>query len=123
MAFLVGSMDIQVYTDSAQTDFPTKFSLKEQPAFSDSSITQVQTTTFTLAALAANTINFNNVGTVKRFFVYSDTTNVTVNMNGLGALTCIAGDAGWVPFQITSMVVTNSSSTLATTVTVSLVAS
>jgi hypothetical protein len=123
MAFLVGSMDIQVYTDSAQTDFPTKFSLNERPEFADSAITEVQTTTVLLAPSGSQTINFNGVGTVRRFFVFSDTADITVNMNSLGALTCKAGDPGWVPFEITSMVITNASASLSTTVTVSLVAS
>ncbi len=124
MAFLVGSMSIQVYTDAAQTNFPTLFSINEGPSWTNSAILSVQTTTIALAGAGTQTINLNGLtASVKRMYLFSDAQNINVNINGLGNILFQAGDPCYMPATVTSLVITNANATLATNVTVSLIGS
>jgi hypothetical protein len=121
MAYLVGSMNIQVYTDSSQTNFPQQVVLNETPSWNDNSVTGVQPTIISLAASGSQTINLNGLTGVTGFYIYSSTANVNVNLNSLGNVLYKYGVPGFVPATVTSMVITNTSSTMATTVTVALI--
>lgn len=124
MAFMTGSMNIQIYTDAAQTNFPQLFSFYEQPTWTNSAILSVQTTTINIAGAANQTINLNGLtASVKRMFLFSDAQNINVNINGLGNILFQAGDPCYMPATITSLVIANAHATLATNVTVALIGS
>lgn len=122
MAFLTGTIAFKAYTDSAQTEFPQELVSDLSKDFANSALTGVESSTFSIAALGTQTINFNSVSSVKRFYIYSNTADITVNMNSLGNITCKAGIPGLVPFTVTTLIIGNSSASLATTVTVILFA-
>lgn len=121
MPFLTGSIEIEVYTDSAQTAFPLELVPHIKKTLASSTITKVQTTVVSLAASGSQTISFNGVAAPTRFYIYSNVASVLVNMNGLGNITLMAAEPGYIPFAVTSMVLTNNSSSDATTVTVVLI--
>lgn len=123
MAFLTGSMNIQVYTDASQTNFPTLLSINEGPAWTNNSIVSVQTTTINIAASGSQAITLNGLSTVKRMYLLSDSQNVNVNINGLGNILFQAGDPAYMPATVTSLTITNTSSSIATNVTVALIGS
>lgn len=124
MAFLTGSISLQVYTDTAQTNFPTQYALNETMTWTSSSVLSAQNTVVVLAGSGSQTINLNGLtSTVKRISVFSDTSNINVNINGLGNILFQSGEPSYMPATITSLVITNSSSSVATTVTVALIGS
>lgn len=120
---LVGSIGLQVYTDSSQTNNPQLLMPSITQSWTSSTVTGVQTETVSLAALGAVTVNLNGLTSVKGLFIYSDTTNVSVNINSVGNITCNASIPGFIPFTVTSLVITNASATTATNVTYSLISS
>lgn len=115
MAFLNGSIELRLYADSSQTEFPKELIPHIDKEFSDTTVTGAEVVYIPLAASGSQTVNFNSVGTVKRFYLYSNTTDLSVNMNGLGTVTYEAQIPGFMPIQLSSLVLTNSSSTTATT--------
>lgn len=121
MPFLNVTLDIEIYTDSAQTEFPQELVPHIVKEFEDTAVTQIQATTVSIAANGSQTINLNGLTSVKRFYLFSDTTALNVNMNGLGNITYQAQEAGYCPLNITSLVLGNASSTTATTATVILI--
>ena len=123
MAFLQGNISFTVYTDSAQTEFPTQLVPQLDIDFEDNAVTQAQASTITLAASGTQTINLNGISGLKRMYLYSDTNDLLVNMNGLGNITYKAQEPGYMPLELTSLAITNSSSSAATNVTVVLIAS
>lgn len=115
MAFLTGTITVQVYSDTQQTEFPKELIPQISKDFQDLTITGAQVSQIPLAASGTVTVNFNSIGTIKRWYLLSDTTDLSVNMNGLGNVTYEAGIPGFTPIQLSSLVLTNSSSSLATT--------
>lgn len=121
MGYLVGSLSLQVYSDTNQTNFPQQVVLNETPSWSSSAITGCQPTIVSIAASGSQTISFNGLSGVTGFYFYSSATAVNVNMNGLGNIQFAAATPGFIPATVTSMVLANTSSTTATTVTVALI--
>lgn len=115
MAFLQGTISLEVYSDVQQTEFPKELIPQIAKDFQDLTITGAQVSQIPLAASGSVTVNFNSIGTVKRWYLYSDTTDLNVNMNGLGDVTYETGIPGFVPIQLSSLVLTNASATTATT--------
>lgn len=124
MSFLSGTIEFRVYTDSAQTEFPTELVPSISKEFSNDSITEIQATSFVLAASGSQAINFNGVGTVKRFYLYSDAADLTLTINGgVTTYTYTAGEPGYVPIQLSSLTIANASSSSSTNVTLVMIAS
>lgn len=123
MAYLVANVKLKAYTDTNQTEFPEQLVSNIEKEFTSSSVTEVQSLTISLAALGTQAITLNGVATVKRWYIYSSATDVTVEINGLSALTVQAAEPGYIPITLTSLTVNNASASTATTVTVVLIAS
>jgi hypothetical protein len=121
MAFLVGSMSIEVYTDPAQTNFPQQIIMNQAPTWTDNNVSQVQTSTIVLAASGSQVINLNGITGITGFYIYSSATAINVNLNGLGNIQYQFGVPGYVPASVTAMTITNTSSSVPTTVTISLI--
>lgn len=123
MSFLTGSLNLDVYTDTAQTEFPNENLVKIFKEFSSSVITEAQITSISLAASGSQAISFNGVGTVKRFYLYSDAAALTLTINGSATtFTYEAGMPGYIPIQLSSLTIVNASSSVATTVTLAMIA-
>lgn len=122
MAYAIGTISLQVYTDTSDTVFPQLSVPNFSATFKDSTVTGVQPLYINLTASGSQTINLNGIGTPTKFYFYSDATDVNVNINGLGNILFKAMVPGFVPCQISSLVLTNSSSSTATNVTLVLVA-
>lgn len=121
MAFLEGKIDLLVYTDATQTAFPTEKLVDISKEFADLTVAEAQPLYLNLAASGSQAVNFNNVGTVEKVYIYSDSTDITVNFNSLGAITYKAATPGLMPIEITSLTVTNASAVSATNVVVILI--
>lgn len=123
MPFLNASISCQVYTDPDQTEFPQELLPSIQKEFSSSDITEIQSTTVTLTASGSQVIAFNGVDTVKRWYMYSNSADVGLEINGGASVTFQAGEPGYVPITLTSLHITNLSASVATTVTLVMIAS
>lgn len=124
MPFLTGTIELQMYTDSAQTEFPKELFPSVSKDFTNNSVTEAQTTIISLAANGGTqVVALNGVATVKGAYFYSNATDLVVNINGLGNMTFQAQTPGFIPATITSLTLTNNDVTNATTVTVVLIAS
>ena len=121
MGFLTGNVSVLVYKDSAQTEFPQQKIVDIDQAMTDDSVAEAQVLYIALAASGAQTVNLNGVSSVEKLFIYSDTTDLNVNINGLGDIPYKAGTPGIMPLSVSSLVITNASSSLATTATVALI--
>lgn len=121
MAYLTGSITLKLYTDSAQTEFPQELIPSMLKSFQNTSVDSAQTTFISLAASGSQAINLNGTSNIQGMYVYSDSQDVTLAINGLSAITYKAGQAGFMPMVVTSLTVANSSSTTATNVTVILI--
>lgn len=123
MPFLTASIELTAYTDDNQTEFPQELVPSISKEFSSSSITELQSTTVVLAASGSQTISFNGVGTVKRWYLFSSAADVTLAINGGAALTYQGQEPGYVPLTLSSLVITNASASVSTTVTLVMIAS
>lgn len=121
MAFLVGKLDLKVYSDVSETEFPKELVPQITKEFEDLTISGVQVSSFSLAAAATQAINTNGIGTVKRFYLYSSVSDLSISINGLAALTYEAGIPGFAPITVSSLSITNSSASIATVVSLVLV--
>lgn len=119
--FLIGQLDLLIYRDVSQTEFPQKKICDISESIEDTAVAEAQESTFSLAASATQAINFNSLTPVRKVYIYSDTNDLSVSFNGGAALTYKAMIPGIMPIQLTSLSVTNSSSSTATTVSVVLV--
>jgi hypothetical protein len=119
--FLTGKITLNVYQDSAQTPAPLLNIPSVAQAFQSSVVTGVQTSTVSVAASGTQAITLNGVGTVTGVFLYSDTSNVNVNINGLGNMVLHSGVPGFMPLTVSSLSINNASAA-ATNVTVILLA-
>lgn len=124
MAFLNGLISFRVYSDSSETEFPQELIPSISKEFENSEITEIQATTVVLAAAGSQTISFNSVGTVKRWYLYSSAADLTLNVNGLGSsITYQSMEPGYIPMTLSSLVITNASASVSTTVTLVMIAS
>jgi hypothetical protein len=122
MAYLTGTIEFKVYTDSAQTEFPQELVPSIKKEFSDNSISEVQATTISLPASGSQAINLNGVATVKRWYLYTDASSLTLTINGSATtFTYNPGIPGFIPMTLTSLSITNDSASAATNVTLVLV--
>lgn len=117
MAFLTGKIELLVYTDEAQTEFPMEKIPNISKEFEGLDIDGVMPFVTSLAASGTQTLNFNGLS-VKKIYIHSNLQNISVNINGLGAITYEAEIPGFMPLAVSSLVITNLSSTDPTTVTV-----
>lgn len=121
MAFLNGQLDLQIYTDAAQTEFP-QISIPEiSMPWTNSSVTGIQPLYFNLAASGTQAVTFNGLTGVTQFYLYSDAANLTLTINGTAGFTYTYGLPGFIPVTLTSLSITNASSTVATNVTLILI--
>jgi hypothetical protein len=123
MAFLTGTVEFKTYTDTSQTEFPKELVPHIKKDFSNTSITEIQSTTISLAALGSQAITLNGVSPVTKWYLYSDTTALTLTINGSATtFTYEAGMPGYIPIALTSLTIVNASAVSATTVTLVLIA-
>lgn len=115
MAFLTGTITVQVYSDTQQTEFPQELIPQITKNFQDLTITGAQVSQIPLAATDSISINFNNIGTVKRWYLFSDVADLNVSINGAADVVYEAGIPGFVPIALTSLDLENPSLTLDTT--------
>ena len=116
--FLSGNLEIQIYNDSAQTDFPSVLVPKIKREWSDSSTAEAQLVVVSLAASGSQAISMNGLDTVTRMYLYSTAADINVNMNGLGNIQMKYGEPCYAPLSISSLTITNTSGSVATTVEV-----
>jgi hypothetical protein len=121
VAFLTGQLIFKVYTDSAQTDFPQELFPGITKSFSDTTVTGLESLYESLAASGSVTINLNSLSNITGVYLYSDSTDINVAINGGSAITYKASIPGYMPLVITSLTLTNSSSTTATNISLVLV--
>lgn len=122
MGYLVGLIDFKVYSDSAQTEYPKELIPHIEKEFSASTASEVLVASVSLAASGSQTVNFNGLDSCKYFYLYSDTSNLTLTPNGSATtFTYTAQVPGFVPIQLTSLVIENASASNATTVTLVLI--
>ncbi len=117
MAFLAVNVSLQAYIDSNQTEFPEQLISNISQDFEDSAVTQMQSTTIVLAGGASQVITLNGVATVKRWYIFSSATDLTLAINGAAAMTCQASEPGYVPITLSSLTITNADPSVSTTVT------
>ena len=116
MAFLVGKVELQVYTDSAQTANPRELVPNIQKDFTSTAITGVMELTLTLASGASQVVNLNGLTSVDGLYLYSSATDVGVAINGLAEITFRSQKPSIANIGLTSLTVTNHSVTTDTVV-------
>lgn len=119
--FSVYKVSLNVYSDPDQTTFPNQNLASFSKEIDDSTVTGFESTTINLAASGSQSINLNGISNVTSLFIYSDTNDCTLTING-NAMTLKAGIPGLMPIAITSLSITNLSSTTVTNVTIMLIA-
>lgn len=119
--FLSGTLELQLYNDAAQTDFPSVLVPKIKREWSDTSSAEAQLTVISIAASGSQAITVNGLDTITRMYLYSSAADIQVNINSLGNITMKYGEPCIAPFTVTSLTITNTSSTVATTVEVLLI--
>jgi hypothetical protein len=119
--FITGKLELDFYNDSADTEFPEVNVPSVIREFKSTTAAEVQTTVISLAASGSQTINLNGLDAVTGLYLYSASADLLVNINGLGNLTLKYGRPAYIPVSVTSLVLTNSSASLATTVECSLI--
>lgn len=121
MAFVNGSVKLKLYNDAQETEFPKDILLDVDRSFSDITVDESQVIRIVLAASGSQAINFNGVGAVEKVYIYSDSEDISVNFNALGAITYKTGVPGLMPLSISSLTIINLSSTTPTNVVVGLI--
>jgi len=116
MPYMTGKVELTIYNDAAQTDFPLVNVPSISRTFSDTDVAEVQTTVITLAASGSQAITFNGLDSVTKWALFSSTSDLTLTINGTAGFTYKAGIPGWIPITLTSLTITNASSSVATTV-------
>ncbi len=119
--YLSGKVEVQIYNDAAQTDYPSILVPKISREFSDTSTAEAQLVVVSLAASASQAITLNGLDTVTRVYMYSSSADINVNMNALGNIQMKYGEPCYAPFSISSLTVTNTSGSVATTVEILLI--
>lgn len=119
--FLSGTLELQIYNDASQTDFPTVLVPQIKRTFSDTSTAEAQLTVINIAASGSQAITLNGVDTVTRMYLYSSSADIQVNINALGNITMKYGEPCYAPFTVSSLTITNTSSSVATTVEILLI--
>lgn len=123
MPFLKASIGVTAYTDDNETEFPQELVPSITKEFTNSDITEIQSTTVVLAPSGVQSISFNGVGTVKRWYIFSNVADLTLAINGGTPVTCQGSEPGYVPITLTSLSITNASASVSTTVTLVMIAS
>lgn len=121
MGFMTGTIAINFYDDSADTEFPLVNAPQISRNFKSTSALEVQTTIIVLPASGSQAISLNGLDTVTGIYIFSNATSINMNMNGLGNITIGANRPGYLPASISSCILTNTSSTTDTTVEITLV--
>ena len=121
MGFFKGKLELDFYNDSADTEFPEVNVPSIKRSFKASSAAEVQTTVISLAASGTQAISLNGLDSIDGLYIYSVSTAITVDINGLGNITLAVGRPSVLFGTITSLSITNTSASTATTVEVMLV--
>ena len=116
--FLTGKIQLIAYNDSQQTEFPQEKVLDMAKELSANDLTNAETLVVPLVGAGSHVVNFNSISPVKRWFIYSNATEVTVALNGGSSLNLLVNEPGYMPLAITSMTLTNTDPDTDTTVTV-----
>lgn len=117
MAFLEANITLKVYTDSEQTEFPEELVTDISKSYINSDVTELQSTTIVLAGAGSQAITLNGVATVKRWYILSSITALSLVINGATAVTLQAAEPGYIPITLTSLTITNADPSVSTTVT------
>jgi hypothetical protein len=118
--FLEGSVQLKVYADAEQTQFPQELLPSYLNKWS-AEPSGVQTIVVSVPASGSQSINLNGLSNVTGVMIFSDAYDINVNINSLGNILYKAGVPGFMPLVVTSLSVTNTSSTYATNVTVAII--
>lgn len=119
MSFLVGSIKLQVYNDSAQTEFP-KINLPAiEQDFSKTTVTAVQAVS--IPVVAAATYTLTPTDHCSGLYIYSDNSAIDLSIDGGAALTIAAGIPGFLPVTVITSVGLHNTTLVDTNVTLILV--
>lgn len=121
MAFFKGKVELDFYNDSTDTEFPDVNVPSIKRSFKAATAAEAQTTVVSLAALGTQAISLNGLDSIDGVYIYSQSTSITVDINGLGNITLAAGRPSVLFGTVTSLSITNTSASTATTVEVMLV--
>ena len=121
MAFLEGEIKLNLYADSAQTEFPQQLIPSYAKTWMSTSVDEAQTNYINLAASGTQAFTLNGVGDVQGIMIYSDAADLTITINGGTAMTYKAAVPGFMPLVVTSLSITNASASVATNVLVQII--
>lgn len=121
MAFLTGTINLNVYTDANQTQFPQLNLPNFAASWTNNAVTGVQPLYLNIAANGTQVINLNGLTSVTQFYIYSDNANLNLTLNGTSGFSVKFGVPGYVPIAVTSMTIANASGASATNVTLILI--
>ena len=116
MGFLTGTVEVNFYNDSTDTEFPLVNVPNIRRTFKSSDALEVQTTVVSLAASGSQVISLNGLDTVNCLYLFSTAADILVNINALGNISMAFNRPAIMPASITSLTITNASATDATTV-------
>lgn len=119
--FLNGSLSLQIYADTSQTVFPQLNQPNLAIDWTNSSVAGSEQLYFNLDALGSQTINLNNLTGVTQWFINSDATPLNLTINGTAGFVCSAAIPGYIPIALTSLIIANSSASIATNVNLILI--
>ena len=120
-AILQGSIQLQVYTDSQQTEFPQELIPNITKSFQNLAVDSAQIVYLNIVGAASQAINLNGTSNIQGIYIYSDTSDLSLAINGGSAITYKAAYPGYMPMVVTSLTITNASATVATNVVVAIV--
>lgn len=121
MGFLTGKINLKYYIDSSETEFPEEVLANIAKEFEDAAVLEFETISIDLAASDSQAISLNGVATVKRWYLYSSATELSLTINGTAGFTYQASMPGYMPIELSSLTIANASSTTATKVTLILI--
>lgn len=119
MAFLIGELKVQAYNDTSDTNSPLVNIPNIDRKWKNSALTQDQVALYNIPANGTITVNVNGISPT-RLYLYADLANIQVNINALGNILFALGEPAYMPATVTSLVITNTSATLAVNVEVGL---
>lgn len=119
--YLLGRLKLLAYRDSTQTEFPTQKVVDMDEEFSNTSVDETIQLYINLAASGSQVINLDGVSSPQGIYVYSDTSNLSLDFDSLGNITYTAQKPGYFPIQFSSLTVTNASASAATNVQIIIV--
>jgi len=120
-AILEGSIELKVYTDSQQTEFPQELIPNITKSFQNLAVDSAQITYISLSASGSQAITLNGTSNLQYMYLYSDTSDLSLAINGGAAITYKAAIPGFMPLVVTSLTITNASASVATNVAIAII--